>query len=139
MDMQQRSRIRGRHHGDPQRAVFDSEKAHARDRPSATCCRTGASSRSGRRDAKRKARITIDAAGRVLLPGLFDMHAHASFWDGGLHIAAGITTVRDMGNDNETLQQLIGAGEGRHAADAARDPGRLHRGREPERRRAAAS
>ncbi|MBI2380360.1 MAG: amidohydrolase family protein [Gammaproteobacteria bacterium] len=49
----------------------------------------------------------IDAAGRVLLPGLFDMHGHLSRWEGGLHLAAGVTTVRDLGNDNETLQQLI--------------------------------
>jgi hypothetical protein len=58
-------------------------------------------------DEKRKADHVIDAAGRVLLPGLFDMHAHTSFWEGGLHLAAGVTTVRDMGNDNATLQQLI--------------------------------
>ncbi len=56
----------------------------------------------------------IDADGRVLLPGLFDMHAHMDRWSGGLHLAAGITTVRDMGNDNATLQQMldeIAAGE----------------------------
>lgn len=56
----------------------------------------------------------IDAAGRVLLPGLFDMHGHVGRWDGGLHLAAGVTTVRDMGNDNATLQQIIdetGAGQ----------------------------
>jgi hypothetical protein len=56
---------------------------------------------------KRKADRVIDAGGRVLLPGLFDMHAHTNAWEGGLHLAAGITTVRDMGNDNATLQQLI--------------------------------
>jgi imidazolonepropionase-like amidohydrolase len=49
----------------------------------------------------------IDAAGRVLLPGLFDMHGHVGRWDGGLNLAAGVTTVRDMGNDNATLQQMI--------------------------------
>jgi cytosine/adenosine deaminase-related metal-dependent hydrolase len=49
----------------------------------------------------------IDAGGRVLLPGLFDSHAHVGPWDGGLHLAAGVTTVRDMGNDNATLQQLM--------------------------------
>lgn len=49
----------------------------------------------------------IDAAGRVLLPGLFDSHVHVGRWDGGLHLATGITTVRDMGNDNATLQQLM--------------------------------
>ena len=49
----------------------------------------------------------IEAGGKVLLPGLFDMHSHFGPWDGGLHLAAGITTIRDMGNDNATLQQLM--------------------------------
>ncbi|MBB5208360.1 amidohydrolase family protein [Chiayiivirga flava] len=53
---------------------------------------------------------TVDAAGRVLLPGLFDMHAHEfDKWGGPLHLASGVTTVRDMGNDNASLQQLIDA------------------------------
>lgn len=50
----------------------------------------------------------IDANGKVLLPGLFDMHGHVGRWDGGLNLAAGVTTVRDMGNDNATLQQMMG-------------------------------
>ncbi len=49
----------------------------------------------------------IDAQGRVLLPGLFDMHAHVDRWSGGLDLAAGVTTIRDMGSDNATLQQMI--------------------------------
>lgn len=49
----------------------------------------------------------IDAGGRVLLPGLFDMHAHADRWSGGLQLAAGVTSLRDMGNDNASLQQLM--------------------------------
>ena len=49
----------------------------------------------------------IDAAGRVMLPGLFDMHGHAGRWEGGLNLAAGVTTVRDMGNDNASMQQMI--------------------------------
>lgn len=54
-----------------------------------------------------KARNVVDAGGRVLLPGLFDMHGHLSRWDGGLNLAAGVTTVRDMGSDNATLQQIM--------------------------------
>jgi imidazolonepropionase-like amidohydrolase len=50
----------------------------------------------------------LDAGGRIMIPGLFDMHGHEfGRWGGGLHLAAGITTVRDMGNDNATLQALI--------------------------------
>ncbi len=57
--------------------------------------------------SKRRAERVVDAGNRVMLPGLFDMHAHRGFWDGGLHIATGITTVRDMGNDNPTLLELM--------------------------------
>lgn len=49
----------------------------------------------------------IDAAGRVMLPGLFDMHGHAWRSGGLLHLAAGVTTVRDMGSDNTLLQEII--------------------------------
>lgn len=49
----------------------------------------------------------IDAGGRIALPGLFDMHAHHDRWSGALQVAAGVTTVRDMGNDNDTLQALM--------------------------------
>jgi hypothetical protein len=55
----------------------------------------------------RRAGRIVDAGNRVLLPGLFDMHVHAGFWDGGLHIGTGVTTVRDMGNDNQTLLELM--------------------------------
>ena len=41
----------------------------------------------------------IDARGRTLLPGLWDMHVHADAGSGIYHLAAGVTTVRDMGND----------------------------------------
>lgn len=49
----------------------------------------------------------IDAKGRIVLPGLFDMHGHISRWEGPLHLAAGVTSLRDMGNDNITLQQMM--------------------------------
>jgi imidazolonepropionase-like amidohydrolase len=48
----------------------------------------------------------IDGTGKTLLPGLFDMHAHASPGDGILNIASGVTTVRDMGNDINELKHL---------------------------------
>ena len=59
----------------------------------------------------REAASIIEADGRTLLPGLFDSHAHLGPWEGGLHLAAGVTTVRDMGNDNATLQDLIRRGD----------------------------
>src|ERR1044071_1607515 len=45
----------------------------------------------------------IDARGKTLLPGLWDMHAHMSEVDGPLDIAAGVTSVRDMANDADFL------------------------------------
>jgi Amidohydrolase family len=48
----------------------------------------------------------IDGTGKTILPGLFDMHAHAQPLDGMLNIASGVTTVRDMGNDIVELQHL---------------------------------
>lgn len=41
--------------------------------------------------------------GKTLLPGLWDMHVHLGGVDGLLDIANGVTTVRDMANDMDTL------------------------------------
>jgi hypothetical protein len=49
----------------------------------------------------------IDAKGRTLLPGLFDMHGHLTNWDAQQDVAGGVTSVRDMGNDNKLLTRLI--------------------------------
>ena len=48
----------------------------------------------------------IDGHGKTLLPGLFDMHVHVQPGDGLLHIASGVTSARDVGNDIETLGRL---------------------------------
>jgi imidazolonepropionase-like amidohydrolase len=55
----------------------------------------------------REPATVIDAANRVLLPALFDMHDHSDPWRGVLQIAGGVTTVRDMGNDNAVLWDQI--------------------------------
>jgi hypothetical protein len=54
------------------------------------------------------ATATVDASGHTLLPGLFDMHTHDDAWGAVLHVAAGVTSVRDMANDNGVLGELIG-------------------------------
>jgi imidazolonepropionase-like amidohydrolase len=48
----------------------------------------------------------LDAGGRALLPGLFDMHGHERSWNAVQQIAGGVTTVRDLGNDNAVLADL---------------------------------
>src|SRR4051812_15627246 len=45
----------------------------------------------------------IECAGKTLIPGLWDMHAHVSPNDGLLNLAAGVTTVRDLANDTDEL------------------------------------
>jgi imidazolonepropionase-like amidohydrolase len=49
----------------------------------------------------------IDAHGRTLLPGLWDMHVHLSDVDGVLQLASGITMVRDLGNDINDLTARV--------------------------------
>jgi imidazolonepropionase-like amidohydrolase len=51
--------------------------------------------------------VTIDAAGGTLIAGMYEMHAHLGQDDALLNVLAGITTVRDMGNDNAVLDVLV--------------------------------
>ena len=52
-----------------------------------------------------KSAETIDATGKTLMPGLWDMHVHVSPGDGLLHMACGVTSVRDLANDTDFLMQ----------------------------------
>jgi imidazolonepropionase-like amidohydrolase len=88
--------------------LFDSESASVRDDMSVRVV-------GGRIDAVGPSAAlapshgdeVLDAKGRMLLPGLWDMHVHLGDWDDGLlHTAAGVTTVRDMANDIDHLQDL---------------------------------
>jgi len=46
----------------------------------------------------------IDASGKTILPGLWDMHAHFEQVEWGpIYLAAGVTTVRDCGNEFEFI------------------------------------
>lgn len=49
---------------------------------------------------------TVDASGKTLMPGLWDMHVHIQPGDGLLHMACGVTSVRDMANDIDALNQM---------------------------------
>jgi imidazolonepropionase-like amidohydrolase len=48
----------------------------------------------------------IDGRGKTLLPGLFDMHVHVQATDGILHVASGVTSVRDMANDIDEIRRI---------------------------------
>ena len=47
----------------------------------------------------------INGAGKTLLPGMYDMHTHNSKFRGLLHLAGGVTSVRDLAN-NKQLKDL---------------------------------
>lgn len=87
--------------------LFDAEKAKLLPH-SDVLIRDGKISRVsvGKSIAVTAARV-IDGTGHTLLPGLWDMHVHFSEGaDGILHLAAGVTHVRDMGNDSSLLTTI---------------------------------
>lgn len=51
--------------------------------------------------------VVIEGEGGTVIAGLNDMHGHLSSEQALLNIAAGVTSVRDMGNDNPVLDVLI--------------------------------
>src|SRR6202167_4414711 len=74
-------------------------------------------------DAGPKSRVKIpsgaqkvDARGKTILPGLWDMHAHFEQVEWGpIYLAAGATTVRDVGNEFEfitAVRDAVASGRG---------------------------
>ena len=51
--------------------------------------------------------VSIDGAGGTLVAGMTEMHGHLGQDDALLNLIAGITTIRDMGNDNAVLDDLV--------------------------------
>ena len=82
-----------------------------RDRIAAVAAETAQSSEKAGEE------VVVDGAGGTLVPGLHDMHTHNAPWSGLFHLAAGVTTVRDMGNDNAALLDLT------EKVDSGRLPG----------------
>lgn len=50
--------------------------------------------------------VSIDGAGGTLIAGMTEMHGHLGQDDALLNLIAGVTTIRDMGNDNAVLDDL---------------------------------
>jgi len=87
--------------------VFDSEKAVVGPASDIYVLRGRITAVLPAGSPVRDADNTIDAAGRIVLPGLFDLHGHVDRWSGALNMSAGVTSVRDMGNDNKQLQAML--------------------------------
>jgi imidazolonepropionase-like amidohydrolase len=87
--------------------LFDAESAQML--PNRTVVVTGdritAVGADGQVDLPKNAE-TVDAAGKTLMPGLWDMHVHIQPGDGLLHMSCGVTSVRDLANDIDALNQM---------------------------------
>ncbi|MEM7432606.1 MAG: amidohydrolase family protein [Pseudomonadota bacterium] len=51
--------------------------------------------------------VLIDGDGGTLVAGLYEMHGHIGQENALMNIAAGVTSVRDMGNENAVLEDLM--------------------------------
>lgn len=60
------------------------------------------------------ARVNVE--GRMILPGLIDVHVHSEDWHAPLYLANGVTTVRDVGCE---LEAVLDRREGWNAQGAA--------------------
>ena len=49
----------------------------------------------------------VDASGKTLIPGLWDMHGHFGLEEGVLNIAGGIVNVRDIGNVHDKIMLAV--------------------------------
>ena len=83
--------------------LFDAESGTVRAHTTVvvTGDRIAAVGASGSVAVPRDAKV-IDVGGKTLLPGLWDMHVHASDDDGLQNLAAGVTTIRDLGGGDPT-------------------------------------
>jgi hypothetical protein len=60
---------------------------------------------TGKRPAKGE--TVVDGKGGTLFPGLTDMHAHLGQNEALMNLLAGVTTVRDMANNDAVLDKLV--------------------------------
>ncbi len=87
--------------------LFDAESAQML--PNRTVLVTGnritAVGADGQVELPKNAEI-VDATAKTLMPGLWDMHVHIQPGDGLLHMSCGVTSVRDLANDIDALNQM---------------------------------
>ncbi|MGC5799511.1 amidohydrolase family protein [Sphingomonas sp. NFX23] len=75
--------------------------------------------------------VVIDGAGGAIYPGLHDMHYHATPSSGLFSLAVGVTSTREMGNDNSFLLDLLPRTESGEIAGPRITPNGFIEGRSP--------
>lgn len=53
-----------------------------------------------------KSAVEVDVTGRWIIPGLIDGHAHTERWALGRYVAAGVTSVRDLHGQGDSILAL---------------------------------
>ncbi len=53
-----------------------------------------------------KSAVEVDVSGRWIIPGLIDAHAHATHWALSRYVAYGVTTVRDLHGQQDSILAL---------------------------------
>jgi imidazolonepropionase-like amidohydrolase len=86
--------------------IFDPEKLSL-SAPSSVLVRGNRIVAVDAATARKPGETLVDGAGGTLLAGLHEMHAHLGQSGALLNLVAGITTVRDMGNDDPVLDGLV--------------------------------
>lgn len=86
--------------------VFDS-KAKMMTAPSTVIVEDGLIKSVTTGAADTSGAYVVDGQGGTLIPGLMEMHGHMGQDAALKNIAAGVTLVRDMGNDNAVFSELI--------------------------------
>ncbi len=51
--------------------------------------------------------VVIDGEGGTLVPGMYEMHGHMGQGNALRNVAAGVTSVRDTGNENAVLEDIM--------------------------------
>jgi imidazolonepropionase-like amidohydrolase len=87
--------------------LFDSEKKQVREGITVVLVGDKITAVGGRTTKIPAGAQVIDAAGRMLIPGLWDMHVHLGDGDGLLDLAMGVTSVRDLGNTPAVLDPRV--------------------------------
>lgn len=73
----------------------------------------------------------FDGEGGTVMPGLVDMHSHTSAASGLYYLAAGVTSTRDMGNENTALADMMARMKADQLAGPRITPAGFVEGRSP--------
>lgn len=87
--------------------VFDPEALSITDLKDVVIYRNRVASVQAANGPTPDGEVIIHGDGGTLVPGMYEMHSHLGQDNALLYVVAGVTSVRDMGNENEVLEDLM--------------------------------